>query len=150
MSRLVPASEAAAIGEVPALESLAPVRAPTFHVALRGRCCMSGDGVKRDLVRARKLFARACTETEAEGCSRLGQMYSEGIGVPQDGARGLRVHERGCDGGSADSCNGAGAAYEKGLGTVPSTERALDYYDKACELKSEPGCESAARLRSEG
>jgi TPR repeat protein len=56
-----------------------------------------GEETKRDLVRARSLYERACEGGHPRGCTNLGLMYEQAKGTPKDLPRALQYYRRACD-----------------------------------------------------
>lgn len=65
---------------------------------------LMGNGVARDVARARTLLEGACAEEFAAACSNLGYMYQSGDGVVQDTAKALTYLKQSCDLGYQNAC----------------------------------------------
>jgi TPR repeat protein len=58
--------------------------------------------------RAAELFAEACDQDHARGCSELAVLYEAGRGVAQDDRRAKQLRERACALGSTSACDELG------------------------------------------
>lgn len=99
---------------------------------------------------ALEAYTVSCDRSVADGCYKIGMMYSTGIGhsrgVPQDTKLATIYFEKACNFRSADACNDLAQAYEFGINVPTSKNKAKNFYKKACKLKSDRGCAGYQRL----
>lgn len=69
-----------------------------------GEAYISGDGVPRDMAKARQILEGACSGGYAPACFNLGIMYREGVDTPQDVAVARARFRQGCDLGYQTAC----------------------------------------------
>ncbi len=93
-----------------------------------------GQGVPVDLSRARKLYARACTEDDLEGCVHLGVATLAEHGAVSEVEDGLR---RACARDVARGCTTLAQALPRGVDEDDDIESLLEH---ACRLDDAHGC----------
>ncbi|GIU67116.1 hypothetical protein [Candidatus Phycosocius spiralis] len=91
----------------------------------------TGDGVAKDLGKARVLTERAAARGSSEAMHNLGVYYAQGDGVPSDMARAADYFHRAARRGIADSQFNLGAMAEQGLGGPKSDLQAYYWYSIA-------------------
>ena len=96
---------------------------------------------------ASKLFRKACSIGEAEGCLVLGFLYSNGLGIRQDYKMAVKLFKKACDMGNAESCSSLGKLYEKGLGVKQDYKTATVLYKKACTMGDTMACNNLKKLQ---
>jgi TPR repeat protein len=129
--------------------------------AIAGRAYQTGRGVQMDIVRATKLFDRACTGGSMQGCHRLGEIELQsgstekarqlfekscntgwlpacesfgqlGLSSPAAKVDVATVFKRSCAGGNFESCASLGKLYETGIGIQQNDTEAVRLYELAC------------------
>ncbi|CAN5878401.1 hypothetical protein BH11MYX3_BH11MYX3_26370 [soil metagenome] len=91
-----------------------------------------GEGVPKDLERARKMLTETCDRDDATGCRNLAVMYRDGQGVAVDAAKVLVLLSKACELGNHEEAGACSVAGAKLVET--DTPRALKYFEKACSL----------------
>jgi hypothetical protein len=106
--------------------------------------------IKRDPVKAVRLYRQACDARDPIGCNYLGYAYARGVGgLARDPAKAAQLYTTACDGGSGSACSRLSAAYREGSGVQRDDARADALARKGCELKS-PLCGQAADSSAPG
>ena len=107
----------------------------------------NGFGVRRDLERARTLYAEACRGGAGGGCAGLASME----GMEFDAA--LELFERACKLRHGPACTRVGYEHHEGeLSHSEAQKRGANlrpasrYYDQACRLNDAAGCAALARI----
>ncbi|WP_421784200.1 tetratricopeptide repeat protein [Kiloniella litopenaei] len=94
-----------------------------------GEMYVVGQGVERNLFRARKWFLRASERGNFDADSRLALLYESGLGGEQSDTLALYHARRGADNNNAASQANLAKFYEKGsVGVAQSDEDALKWY----------------------
>jgi TPR repeat protein len=63
-----------------------------------------GEGVKKDVKRARELYADLCDHDSFIACTNLGILLFNGKGGPKDKTKAAELLQKGCDGGVEIAC----------------------------------------------
>jgi hypothetical protein len=103
----------------------------------------AGDGVTRDLPRARSLREEACRKDHGGACHALARMWLRGVAGPRDGARAWKLAARGCDLGDAGACRMWGRAHGDGSLGEPDMAKQYELHQRAAEL-FEAACDAGA------
>ncbi len=103
-----------------------------------------GDGVKKDLVRAKQLYERSCDSgqgVQRAGCTALGAFYEKGIaGADKDLAKAADYYQKGCPG---DECRRLASNIASGKqGFAKDEARALALYGEVCKKGAWGGSEA--------
>jgi TPR repeat protein len=108
-----------------------------------------GRGVlSEDDERAVTLYRQGCEAGDAEGCARLGWMYSHGHGVPKSETGAVTFYERACDRGDALGCGNLGVMYEYGRGGLAQdSARATSLYQQGCDGGDPTACANLKQSR---
>ncbi len=64
-----------------------------------------GDGVTKDLARARQLYDKGCTAGNMPACTNLASYLADGLGGPRDMPRAIRLAKAACDSGVKLACD---------------------------------------------
>jgi TPR repeat protein len=93
-----------------------------------GTCFARGNGVARDVARARGLFDRACDGGKGIGCKGLGDLERD-----SDPVQAVSFYRRSCDLGYAGGCAYLGDAMVGGAGVSRDRVRGLDLLRRGCK-----------------
>ncbi|GAB5458078.1 MAG: Sel1-like repeat protein HcpE [Henriciella sp.] len=145
--------------------------------AMLARVYSNGNGVERDLDKARLYYSEACyirtssdtlsrdreeinkRERLGPACAWLGQYYSAQEGDHQDYSLAHSYFLAGCKADSPRSCSGLGFLWETGHRDLKKqandplqsdVRMAFKYYEQACDLGSEDSCEKVRSSCDEG
>lgn len=108
-----------------------------------------GEGVSKDLAKARDLYSHGCASsyvTAAPSCIELGRMVHDGLGEKADVQRAYGVWGLSCER-RPDLCTAMGRRYERGDGVTRNTESAGTLFGMACQHGDADGCADQARLQ---
>lgn len=97
-----------------------------------GRLYESGEGVKQDLAKARKLYETACSLNEATGCNNLSTLLAQSA-KRADRARVIPLLEKGCELGAGVACGNLGGRYLLGADVAVDLPAAARVYKTACD-----------------
>lgn len=109
-----------------------------------------GDGVAKDVVRARSLFVAACERGSARGCTSLGIMLDNGIGGPADLPDALGKFRLGCTDDDLYGCLHLGGMYLNGRGGRQDQKLAASLFKHACDQGLAMACGSLGSLQRDG
>jgi len=85
--------------------------------AAAGFLYQHNEEIKRDPVKAVRLYRQACDAGESIGCSYLGIAYADGVGgLAKDPAKAAQLYASACDAGAGDACSLLAEAYRSGTG----------------------------------
>jgi TPR repeat protein len=147
--------------------------------SLLGRNFQLGRGVKKDVERAKQLYALACRGGSPPACGRLGQLLVDQSATHEEGLELLRksckggffdacqeglarlpasqanraaeLAQRGCDGGNAASCWALGQFFRGGFaGLEKNAADAARYLKLACDGGAPLGCASYTEVIDPG
>jgi TPR repeat protein len=90
-----------------------------------------GNGVERDLTRARELFQRAADAGAPRGMFLLGNLYERGSGVPQDYAKAWEWYDKAARGNDVLALYSLGQMSADGRGVGQDYGEALRWFRKA-------------------
>jgi len=65
---------------------------------------MSGEGVPRDMIKARQMLEGACDGGYAPGCFNVAIIHREGFGTARDESQAQARFRQGCQLGYQDAC----------------------------------------------
>jgi hypothetical protein len=100
-----------------------------------------GEGVTRDVARARVLFRDACAAGDVYGCLHAALLVAEEAGAPRDPPRSVEHWQRACDARDARACAFVGVLFEDGPdGYARDEARSLKAMSRACDLGNRDGC----------
>ncbi len=85
----------------------------------------TGNGVEKDKIKARKLFAKACKSNSSKGCLNLGLIYNRGDGVKQDQLKAKYLFYKACEAGNMGGCEQYTILEKKGIGISKSLNSIL-------------------------
>ncbi|MEZ5932625.1 MAG: caspase family protein [Alphaproteobacteria bacterium] len=91
----------------------------------------AGQGVEKDLARAKMFFEEAWKRGESAAGTALAAMYREGAGVPQDYAQALRWYQDAASRGNDWAMYNLGEMHETGKGVEPDIREAVRWYTRA-------------------
>ena len=91
----------------------------------------AGQGVDKDLERARTFFEEAWRRGESAAGTALAAMYREGAGVAQDDGRALSWYRQAAARGNDWAMYNLGEMYETGKGVEADIEEAVRWYTRA-------------------
>ena len=94
----------------------------------RGLACYFGEGVEKDLVKARELFLQAAEQGYAPSQVNLGMMYDHGDGVARDYQQARHWYQKAADQGNRDGQLMLGYMYFYGLGGEDDHKKAMRYF----------------------
>lgn len=138
-----------------------------------GEMFFKGEGVSKDLAKAREFFQKACDAGDIStckkyeltqdtskfkailqkacdsgnqnACPRLGELYfGESKNTSKDKAKEL--YQKACDLGSANGCYELAVSYNIGRGVSQDINKAKELYKKACDLEESSACKNFKRL----
>jgi len=112
--------------------------------AAAGFLYQHNEEIKRDPVKAVRLYRQACDAGDPIGCSYLGSAQADGVGgLARDPAKAAQLYASACDAGAGGACSLLAEAYRSGTGVGRDIPKADVLARKGCELKS-IYCEQAA------
>lgn len=94
----------------------------------RGLACYFGEGVQKDLIKARSFFLAAAEQGYAPSQVNLGMMYDHGDGVPRDYRMARQWYQKAADQGDRSGRQMLGYLYLYGLGVEPDQKKAMYYF----------------------
>jgi TPR repeat protein len=104
-----------------------------------GHDLLTGQGARKDPVRALPLLERACEAGKAEACNNAGVIYGNGMGTAKDVPKSLARYERACE--LRDLfCFNLGQAYDRGLGRPKDPAKAAELFGRCCTGGGGPCC----------
>jgi TPR repeat protein len=104
-----------------------------------GHDLLTGQGARKDPVRALPILERACEAGKAEACSNAGVIYGNGMGTAKDLPKALARYERACE--LRDLfCFNVGQAYDRGLGRPKDAAKAAEHFRRCCTGGGGPCC----------
>lgn len=117
-------------------------------------------GFKKDSVKARKYYDRACSGKiknhhnfkSAKACYKLGNYYYSGKGVKRNYAKAKQYYLDSCTMQAlgprvAEGCNNLAVLYAKGKGVKKNRQKAKYYYRLSCEYGYDKACETFKSLK---
>ncbi len=107
-----------------------------------------GDGVIKDLARAKAQYEEASKRNYPPAHNSLGLMYLKGEGVKQDLKSALESFEKAVAANDAWGMNNIAAMYEQGWGVARDTAKAKEFYARASALGLDAGAKNLERLNS--
>lgn len=120
---------------------------PIFHLAT---CFLHGNGVEKNLVKARRLFRIAAKSGESSAAMNLGLMYLNGEGTAADPHEARRWFELAAADEHADAINALGSIEFRGLCGLPNHRLAWFLFSEAAELGCPLGLANQARCLASG
>lgn len=117
---------------VPQWRDSAPVTDPAA-LNQRGLACYFGNGVPRDLAKAREFFLQAAGQNYTPAQVNLGLMYDHGDGMPRDYQVARQWYQRAADLGDRDGRQLLGSMYFYGLGVKVDRRKAMYYFIAAAD-----------------
>jgi TPR repeat protein len=99
-----------------------------------------GNGVTKDLVKAREYYTRACAKKSGAACNNLGILWNDGEGGGKDPAKATDHYRLGCEYENGRACVNYGT-------TLTDKTKQLDTFDKGCKLGEKSACTKAADAR---
>ena len=109
-----------------------------------------GKSPPKDPAKARLYYHKACEGGDAEGCNKLGVLWSNGNGGPKDKAKARLYYHKACEGGDAEGCNKLGVFWSDGLGGPKDNTKSRSLYKKACEGGDAMGCNNLGTMWAHG
>jgi cytochrome c oxidase assembly factor 7 len=118
-----------------------------FHEKIPDGCHRLGDfleAVRRDDVRARKIFKENCEDNQhGHSCFKYGQHNMLGTGGPKDHYEAYSYFVKGCDATFGPSCHNAGLLHH--LGRTHKTDtvdfvKTAEFMKRGCELNNLSSC----------
>lgn len=106
-----------------------------------GMRALQGQGVPRDLERAREHFVAGCEYADAQSCLDGGLVT---VQLGGSGADAAASFHRACELGLAQGCTRAGLALQEGLAAPPDPAGALLWLERGCQMGFAAGCGLAA------
>ncbi|GEM_PF-6339740 len=94
----------------------------------RGLACYFGEGVPKDLVKARAFFLAAAEQGYAPAQVNLGMMYDHGDGMPRDYRMARHWYQKAADQGELNGQLLLGYLYFYGLGGEDDHKKAMYYF----------------------
>ena len=105
----------------------------------QGLACYFGNGVPKDLDKARGLFLQAAEQNYTPAQVNLGLMYDHGDGVARDYQVARQWYQRAADLGDRDGRQLLGSLYFYGLGVEIDRQKAMYYFIAAVGENSAEG-----------
>ena len=93
-----------------------------------------GDGVAKDLAKAREHVDRAADAGNVNALIELARYYRDGVGVPRDTSRTIQYLKKAVDRGSPVAMNDLGWHYRDGIGLESNEREALLWFQRAANL----------------
>jgi hypothetical protein len=87
-----------------------------------------------------EMYAIACEQDWAGGCSNAGMAYLRGTNTSPDHAKAARAFEKGCSLGEPTACANLGLMYRRGDGVKADGRQALSFLSRACDLGMSQAC----------
>ncbi|MFO0746187.1 MAG: tetratricopeptide repeat protein [Myxococcota bacterium] len=103
----------------------------------------TGDGVPKSVAQARKLYDKACTGGNQEGCVLKGMLILDG--PRPDVALARTLFDTACQRRLTFGCRNLGFWYLDGRGGAPDAARATELFERACAA-SDPDAEACEQL----
>ncbi|MFO0594340.1 MAG: tetratricopeptide repeat protein [Myxococcaceae bacterium] len=97
----------------------------------------TGNGVARDLVKAKALYEKACDGHDAVGCNNLSNLLA---GDPTTLPRALELLASACSLGAGVACGNLGGRALLGLGVPQNLARAKELLERGCALDAADAC----------
>ncbi|MCX6075550.1 MAG: tetratricopeptide repeat protein [Campylobacterales bacterium] len=91
-------------------------------------------------IKACELYSKACDDGNANGCRRLGTLYSNGEGVRKDKKKASELYGKACNSGDNNGCWMLGFMYNVGDGVKQDKIKASELFSKACNGGYANGC----------
>jgi TPR repeat protein len=106
-----------------------------LSLSLRGLGCLyrDGDGVERNIKKAKKRFKKAAEKGDAYSMRYLGCLYRDGDGVEKDIKKAIEYFERAAEKDDAYSMRYLGCFYRDGDGVEKDIKKAIEYFERAAE-----------------
>lgn len=101
-----------------------------------GRNCFSGNGVAKDLAKARACFETAAAAGHPQAKGALGFMLLQGLGGPKDEAAAHGLLQDAANEGITSAQVNLGGMYENGSGVPRDLTKAVSLYEKAAKSGS--------------
>ena len=112
-----------------------------------GVCCEFGRGVKKDPVRAAKLYRSAADQGDRTAQCNLGYLYETGEGVEQNLQEAVKWYTRSAEQGSPRAQYHLAWCYEHASGVQQDLAKALSLYEAAAAQQYEDAEKQVQRLR---
>ena len=96
-----------------------------------GTCYKYGEGVKKNLKKAKEWFEKASSQNYGEALTSLGLLYMNGEGVERDIVRAIRFWNIAATNGNPTAQYNIGQAYANGTGVPKNEQEAFSWYIKA-------------------
>ena len=109
-----------------------------------GNMYIAGEGVKRDVSRALKWYAKAAEHGNTDAMRRIGELYDGGQLVGQDISKGIQWYQKAALSGDVISMLSLAMMYERGRNVDKDLNKAREWYQKAVNAGSE---EAAKQLK---
>ncbi len=95
-----------------------------------------GQGVNKDLNKARELYEKSATRNEPQGINNLATFYREGIaGLPLDSEKAISLYQQAAEMNNKYALNNLGKIYFRGKLVEQDYKKALEYFLAAAEHK---------------
>uniref|UniRef100_A0AC34F1E1 Uncharacterized protein n=1 Tax=Panagrolaimus sp. ES5 TaxID=591445 RepID=A0AC34F1E1_9BILA len=131
---------------------------PEIKDLLQGNAYRDGNGVKRDLVKAAKFYAKAAEKDNPDAMYNLGKMYNYGEGVKRDYEKSMFWLLKAANSkslimpgsGIPEAQHAIGLKYAEGTGVEKDYQKAAEWYEKAAKNGSGQSANNLALLYKEG
>ena len=104
-----------------------------------GKCYINGDGVKKDVALAQRLFEKAAKLGSKSALCHLALIYQKGLNGVVNYKRAYTLYKKAADLGSVQGMYGAGHLLYKGLGVEQNYEEAVKLLKQGAE-RGHSGC----------
>ncbi|WP_194273380.1 SEL1-like repeat protein [Alcaligenes faecalis] len=115
-----------------------------------GLCFLHGNGVGKNVVKARRLFRIAANAGDADAALNLGLMYLNGEGIPVDSREARYWLKMSAKYGNGDALNVLGAIEFNGQCGAPNHHLAWILFSEAAQMGSAVGLTNQARCLATG
>lgn len=112
-----------------------------------------GDGLPKDILKAKKLYETACDQDIAIACFNLGEMYDTGrdeADIAYDHAKAVTYYEKSCASDEIQACNNLGQLLARTVMIPQDHRRAFQLFKKSCEAELPIGCGSLGEAYENG
>lgn len=99
-----------------------------------GENYLNGNGVEKDLTKAKTWFEVAAAAGDPAAQYQLGRMFAKGLGVPQDHAKSFVLFEKSAAQSNIKGLHALGISYYLGDGTPKDVKKAIEQWQKSAAL----------------
>jgi TPR repeat protein len=99
-----------------------------------GEKYLEGNGVEKDLIKAKTWFENAEITGNSNALYRLGKIYDQGLGLPKDEKKAVELFTNAAQRGDALATNVLAWRYYSGQGTLKDTKKSVELWERAGAL----------------